>query len=369
MADDEKKYDKAIDLYAKSTDLTDNDLQELSEDREVMDLLRDLSALGQASVEKMTDLNIDARWNRFKFRRSKEHKKNLLVGIGSSLLVAASLLLLFMLSYRRPDVGNVKQLASKEHSTVIYQADPGQPVVSLSSNVSIPLNELTANQEQYVFDANKVTVADCNLTVNVPKGQSYRVDLADGTKVYLYADSRLTFPTSFTGSNREVLLHGEGYFVVAHDAEKPFIVIGDNFRTVVLGTEFNFKSYGQTDDNVTLIKGSVRVSSKEKSVTIIPGQQVRLTENGDLATTNVNLDRYTYWRDGFIYFDNETLETVMIELGRQYNYTIDFKNKELSDYRIHFVIERSSDINDVIKILNDINRVHVVKKEKTLIVD
>lgn len=51
-----------------------------------------------------------------------------------------------------------------------------------------------------------------------------QVVLQDGTVVQLNSDTRLRYPKQFGLFNRSVELWGEGYFVVAKEKNRPFIV-------------------------------------------------------------------------------------------------------------------------------------------------
>lgn len=73
----------------------------------------------------------------------------------------------------------------------------------------------------------------------IPKGTFYHLVLSDGTKVWLNADSKIKYPVSFGQDKREVSLRGEGYFEVAKDSTRPFIVSTDKMDVRVLGTTFD----------------------------------------------------------------------------------------------------------------------------------
>lgn len=107
--------------------------------------------------------------------------------------------------------------------------------------------------------------------------------LADGTKVWLNAESRLRYPVAFNGKERRVELEGEACFEVAKDAEHPFIVCANGMNTMVLGTKFNVRSYSVEDRHVTLVNGKVQVTNtvNNKSVTLRPGQDLTYTETGE----------------------------------------------------------------------------------------
>lgn len=75
-------------------------------------------------------------------------------------------------------------------------------------------------------------------TIVVPRKGEYQLILADGSKVYLNSESRLRFPTRFEGKERRVYLEGEGYFEVARDSAKPFIVEAKEVDVQSTGNKF-----------------------------------------------------------------------------------------------------------------------------------
>ena len=98
-------------------------------------------------------------------------------------------------------------------------------------------------------------------SIQTPRGGQYEVILADGTKVWLNSASSLSYPTTFTGKNRQVLLKGEAYFEVAEDKNKPFKVSVADVQVEVLGTHFDVMAY--EDENAiktALLAGAVRVT-------------------------------------------------------------------------------------------------------------
>lgn len=94
------------------------------------------------------------------------------------------------------------------------------------------------------------------------QGKFVKYTLPDSTVVTLNHNSSLEFPLAFNGDERRVKLNGEGYFDVARDEEKPFIVeTGKEIQIKVLGTEFNLQSFSSDDIvQVALISGSVEIS-------------------------------------------------------------------------------------------------------------
>ncbi len=203
------------------------------------------------------------------------------------------------------------------------------------------------------------------LSLTTPRGKDYHLTLADGTEVWMNADSKLEFPEHFTGSQRKIKLQGEAYFQVAKDASHPFIVETEYFNTTVLGTTFNIKAYTQKDANIVLIEGSVRVNAKEQGTgsnrqvaTLKPGQQLSII-NSQISIKEVDTYPYIQWREGFFYFENQTIFEIMQELGRWYNVNIAFDDPQKMNLRLHFVAKRSQSLTEAIKNMNELDVVDV----------
>lgn len=167
-------------------------------------------------------------------------------------------------------------------------------------------------------------------SVSTPKGGKFQLTLSDGTKVWLNASSSLKFPVVFNGDERKVELHGEGYFEVAENKQKPFRVdVAGRGEVEVLGTHFNVNAYAdEASLNTTLLEGSVkvRVGVNSKPSILSPGQQAKIFPNGELRTaSNINLEEVVAWKNGKFYFGESTdMETVMRQIGRWYDVEVEY---------------------------------------------
>jgi transmembrane sensor len=169
-------------------------------------------------------------------------------------------------------------------------------------------------------------------TTTTPRGGQFQIVLADGTKVWLNAASSITYPTVFTGTDRQVQITGEAYFEVAHNAAKPFRVKSNGQTVEVLGTHFNINAY--KDEPVvttTLFEGSVKINKGTASALLKPGQQALVTEKENnpniKITDNVDLDQALAWKNGKFYFTNTGIEEVMRQVARWYDVDIEYKGK------------------------------------------
>jgi ferric-dicitrate binding protein FerR (iron transport regulator) len=86
--------------------------------------------------------------------------------------------------------------------------------------------------------------------------------LPDSTRISLNKRSVLSYPEFFSDTGRYVVLNGEAFFEVKHNAQQ-FIITCNGTRTQVLGTSFNVKGYeGQEDVEVNVVTGNVEFSSE-----------------------------------------------------------------------------------------------------------
>lgn len=206
--------------------------------------------------------------------------------------------------------------------------------------------------------------------VVVPKGARSNIKLPDGTDVWLNAESKLQYSQDFNRSKRTVFLTGEGYFDVAENVNKPFVVKSSGIEITALGTIFNVKSYPEEDMvQTTLIEGLVIVnkesdvkrvncvilepnqqaiyykSSGEISTAKEPGKQVPETvKTSDQIKSAPPVDKIVLnrqvdakvisaWKDNSLVFSDETFESIAVKLERRFAVNIEFNDEEVMNFR------------------------------------
>ena len=206
-------------------------------------------------------------------------------------------------------------------------------------------------------------------TLKVPKGGEFRVVLQDGTAVWLNSESELRYPTAFTGDKREIELKGEGYFSVTPDAERPFIVVAAGIRTKVYGTEFNVRSYDAKDVNITLVKGKVGVQRKSARQEYIlhPGENACFKENAT-EISPVNVHKYTAWKEGYFYYENERVETIMNDLKRWYDFDVVYTETKIKNLSFELWASRNSNISAIMELLWKTHKIDIKWDGRTLII-
>lgn len=172
------------------------------------------------------------------------------------------------------------------------------------------------------------------------KGTKSIIELSDGSKVWLNAESKIQYPSLFAGNTREIYLDGEAFFEVAKNAEKPFIIHLSNGTVKVLGTSFNVRAY----NNETVVETSVATgkvvfipkynsNKKQDTVFITPNNKVRYQfadEKVAVMPTLVSEDKA--WIEGKLIFKAMTLQNITIELERNFGKKAVFLDDEVRDY-------------------------------------
>jgi len=189
-----------------------------------------------------------------------------------------------------------------------------------------------------------------NFLVDVPKAGSYMIILEDGTKVWLNASTKLSYPTHFDASQRLVSLTGEAYFEVAKDASRPFRIQANGTTIEVLGTTFNVSAY-HDEVSTSLVEGSVRVLKEGKQSIIKPGQQATTLLSNDIKVTTADLAKNTAWQREEFYFDGNNFNDISLQIARWYN--VEFENIESISTNSTYKgsISRNSRLSEVLQIL------------------
>lgn len=207
-------------------------------------------------------------------------------------------------------------------------------------------------------------------TIRTLRGMEYTLTLSDGTRVNLNAESEINFPVSFKGAQRVIELSGEAYFEVAKDAEHPFVVKTKHLSVKVLGTTFNCRAY--EDESVvttTLVEGKVQVFDGRKFEDIKPGEQVVYEKETKIMRVNqVEVSRYTAWRDGKFIFRNERLEDIMAYLARWYNVKYQFMDDGAKNVRIGAKLNRYDNMNPIIDMLKKNSLMEIALKDSVYLI-
>lgn len=164
-------------------------------------------------------------------------------------------------------------------------------------------------------------------------GEVSHIQLDDGSLVSLNTGSAIKVTMSAHQRHVE-LVHGEAYFDVAKDAQRPFVVATEEQQITVLGTAFNVRHRNDEDSlKVSVVEGRVAVKRRAPSGPATPEPEAtkeddeRLLLAGDIGSFSdrsnvIQQQQYAEaevnnaWRRGIVRFDDDTLANVIRELNR-----------------------------------------------------
>lgn len=373
---------KALDIMECPSELSEQETSEALKDKECLQTCRDIIDMNFALQQKQLSqsIDVDKELERFKSKRTRNASGWKMT---ISIITAAAILtgVIFIISsvletMPSPDPITVFT-ADSTPQQITLQAEEGEEMI-LGESQKDPKEPAKAKEYLDYSHSQKAAASVPNAqnttqthTLTIPRGQNFRVILCDGTEVWLNANSRLIYPTAFIEKERTVYLEGEAYFKVTPNKQQPFVVKTPSIQTRVLGTEFNIRSYNPEDSHVVLINGKVEVRNTKGGAytAITPGEDAHLQADGNFILSEVDLDSYVYWKDGYFYFDDVTLREIMQNLGRWYNVSIEFRNKEAMEYKMHFVADRRLGLEHTIQLLNRMKKVTVTQKGNSLTID
>jgi ferric-dicitrate binding protein FerR (iron transport regulator) len=223
---------------------------------------------------------------------------------------------------------------------------------------------------EYRESTQKITKLIFN-TLKTARGNEFNMKLADGTHVWLNADSELRYPVQFTGENRKVYLKGEAYFDVAHDNEKAFVVNSYDQEVKVYGTEFCVNAYNEKEIKTVLVEGSVgvRPNPNAKELKLKPGELgFADLQSGEINIRKVNVRPYIAWKDGDFVFENESLENIMLRLERWYNVKIFYMNEECKYFRFSGDMKRYTDVRSLLYFIQETSNAKFEINNNTIVI-
>lgn len=195
--------------------------------------------------------------------------------------------------------------------------------------------------------------------LRVPRGAEYMLTLTDGTRVWLNSETELRFPVRFEGATREVEIAGEGYFEVARDTVRPFVVCSGELKANVLGTSFNMKVYrDEISSEVTLVSGKLLVTSPFGKHILEPGwQAVSDREKKILTVGKVPVDLVVSWKSGMFDFQKMPLDELSKVLERWYNVKFVYENEMIRHICFSGTVKRSKSLKFMLDFIEETSNV------------
>jgi transmembrane sensor len=378
-------------ILAKYPEITEEENQVLDEwllkdnNREIFNSLTDRERLN-ADLRRFLQIQeeMPAAMERFQaYIAGKEARANTIKFIRWSAVAAAILMIvsvMYFLNLGKPH----KPPVTETPAIVQYDVAPGQfkAKLTLADGSSVVLDSAAKGElvkqgsttvlnkdGQLVYQKKGKSVVVMYNTLTTDKGQIYATLLSDGSKVWLNSQSSIRYPVAFDGGIRKVEIKGEAYFEVASSPERPFIVSVNGMEVAVTGTHFNINSYdNEPDIKTTLLEGRVQVTKGSDVFVLAPGQEARLNKQSQQLNmvNDVDVDEAVAWRYGYFQFNDADLQTVLRNLVRWYDVTIEFKGA-IPEKRFWGKISKTNNLSQVLATL-ETSGVHFTIQGKKIIV-
>lgn len=225
----------------------------------------------------------------------------------------------------------------------IWWAAAGIVLLLAAAGTYFFLNQKGVRKEQSVM-----------ITQAADKGSIKKIVLPDGSAIWLNFDSKLRYAEQ---NDREVWLEGEGYFEIAPQQGKQFLVHAGKLDVQVLGTSFNVDAYTPGESvMVTVASGKVAVGNDEQdAVTLNAGQEaVYKPGPGKIEKYDVGATDAIAWKDGTLVFKNASFRSIARKLERRFDVRIRFDGSRTSNALLSARFGKDQSLKEILRMLCDI---------------
>jgi hypothetical protein len=291
------------------------------------------------------------------------------------IFLSIGVLLTYQLAYKKFNAFNQSMLVVAEEGDAQLILSDGREIALKTKESLIEYGvkgEIVINQKDTIDKFEKQTDSEMNQLI-VPYGKNSVIKLPDGTLAHLNAGSSLMYPSVFDNNKREVFLSGEGYFEVAHNPEKPFIVKTKELDITAVGTIFNVSAY-PTDEVIetVLVEGKVILADKssllfKKDYTLNPNELATFDlESHKTTTKNIDVNQYVAWHKGYLDFQSTDLSRIVLRLERYYNIRIALSNPMMGARSITGKLILKEDKSWVLKVLASTARAELIQIDENV---
>lgn len=202
-----------------------------------------------------------------------------------------------------------------------------------------------ASYAAYISGEHGVKSSFADIEIEAPLGSRTKLNLPDGTLVWLNAGSRIAYSQGFGVDDRSVRMSGEGYFEVKKNQKLPFTVKTENLLVRDIGTKFNVRDYHEDAEAVVLLsEGKVVLNDAHSTDLYYLNNNQRAVLNK--STGKIKVDSYaasnsTKWIDGYIQLNGESIVDIAKYFERIYNVRITVSDKRKLRYHFYGNFKRN----------------------------
>lgn len=275
-------------------------------------------------------------------KNRKRRRQGISIGsIAILFLLGIGLYINFLSNKYQPDPA-----FSNQQQFVELQLSNEKTVTLSGDKQQIELGGITLNSAQRTLTYSSEGNAPAGLaTLSIPVGKDYKIQLSDGTEVWLNSSTKLQFPFNFDGKTREITVTGEAYLKVAPNPQKPFIVhLPYSSNVEILGTSFNVNTYDPGKIKVSLLEGAVKMQTQQEVKILKPGEQTIYIPTKGLHVTTFDEENVLAWQHGIYRFEDTPLEEICQVIPRWFGIKVVIDNRQAAKQRFTGSFDRNQPV-------------------------
>jgi ferric-dicitrate binding protein FerR (iron transport regulator) len=283
-------------------------------------------------------------------------------------------------------IGGWWLLPGRKNETINFAAfktQPGSIELKLADGSTVDLSKVKGNlhKAQLILD-NKDNALSYQATgespvglntISVPVAMDYKLNLPDGSEIWLNSASTVSFPTRFAADKREISITGEAYCRIARHPDQPFIIHLPDNTVQVTGTEFNVNTYDKAVVKVALVEGGANLVSSGASAQSLSGASSQpsgngilklnpgyqgISGNGRITQAPFDPKKVLSWRQGIFYFDGAGLDDLSQVLARWFGIRTQLDEPSLADKRFVGALYKHRPLNSFLDNLKAIAHIN-----------
>jgi ferric-dicitrate binding protein FerR (iron transport regulator) len=205
-----------------------------------------------------------------------------------------------------------------------------------------------------------------------PLGQKARIELPDGSKVWLNSGSSIRYSSEFNRNDRTVELKGEAFFEVEKNTGKPFFVHTSFLDVKVTGTIFNVNAYSDEPTiETSLLEGSVILlpAKGNKLFQLTPGQVLSFSKSSSVVSTSgLDEEAVVGWKDNRLIFINDDFSKLVRKIEKWYNIEVVYDPDRFKDNKLTVKLLEGEQLPRLLEIIESAIGAKCTMKDSKIII-
>ena len=205
-----------------------------------------------------------------------------------------------------------------------------------------------------------------------PLGQKAKVELVDGTLVWLNSGSKIKYSTNYNKETRDIFLNGEAFFDVRKNKNKPFYVHTKHIDIEVTGTKFNVNAYqNEPSIQTSLIEGHVNlfVNNSNEKYQLTPGKLIEYRKNtGKIIERSFKENETKSWTENELVFINDDFSKLKRKIERWYNMEVIYDSIAFANNKLTVTLNKGEQLSKLLEIIEVASDAECLIKEDKIII-